>query len=151
MNGKPMKTGFQIFIDKAKSSTPLEVWGDSTKGRDIVYVKDVINAFIKAINNDTAKGLYNITSGKRLTLLEEAQTIAKIFWGDETKPEIIQRPEIANHIDSFVYDISKAKKELNWEPEFTFEKMLLDFIEEDKNNTFGYLIEKRKEMLNEGG
>ena len=110
----------------------------------------MINAFIKAINSENAKGLFNITSGKRLTLLEEAQTIAKVFWGDKTNPVIIEKPEIANHIDSFVYDINRAKNELDWAPEFSFEDMLYDFIKEGDSNTFGYLIEKRKQLLKDG-
>jgi UDP-glucose 4-epimerase len=146
-DGKPIKTGFQIFIEKAKSCQPLEVWGDSSRGRDIVYIKDVISAFIKAINSETAKGLFNITSGKQLSLIEEVRTIAKVFWGDNTLPVIIERPEINNYIDTFVYDISKAKTELNWTPKYSFEDMLHDYIQEGNCNTFGFLIEKRKQMF----
>jgi UDP-glucose 4-epimerase len=148
-DGKPIKTGFQIFIDKAMACQPLEVWGNSSVGRDIVYVKDVIDAFIKAINNNEASGLYNITSGKKLTLMEEAKTIAKVFWGDNTSPVIIEKPEINNGIDSFYYDITKAKQELNWEPQYTFEDMLHDFIKEGDSQKYSYLLDKRKQMLNE--
>ena len=149
-DGKPIKTGFQIFIDNAKSCKPIEVWGDGNKGRDIVYIKDVIDAFIKAIHHQEAKGLYNITSGTRLTLKEEAETIAKVFWGDNSKPIILSRPEKENNIDNFLYDIKKAKRELDWEPKYNFEQMLYDFIKEADNNTFSYLVEKRKMMLKEG-
>ena len=146
-DGKPIKTGFQIFIDNAKACKPIEVWGNSSKGRDIVYVKDVIAAFLKAINNIHAKGLFNITSGKRLTLREEAETIAKVFWAGDSKPIIIEKPEKENNIDNFLYDNSKAKQELDWTPKYSFEDMLYDFIKEGDNNTFGYLIENRKKML----
>ena len=149
-DGKPIKTGFQIFMDSAKACKPLEVWGDGNVGRDIVYVKDVIAAFIKAISSESAKGLYNITSGKRITLKEEAETIARVFWGDSTKPQVIDKPEKTNSVDSFLYDINKAKKELGWTPKFSFEDMLLDYIKENSNNSFGYLVEKRKMMLKEG-
>jgi UDP-glucose 4-epimerase len=149
-DGKPIKTGFQIFMENAMACKPLEVWGDGNVGRDIIYIKDVISAFVKAINNDKAHGLYNITSGKRISLNEEAETIAKVFWGDESKPVIIEKPEKENNIDNFLYDISKAKRELDWDPQYSFEDMLYDFIKEGDNNTFGYLIEKRKMMLKEG-
>jgi UDP-glucose 4-epimerase len=146
-DGKQIKTGFQIFIEKAIACQPLEVWGDSSKGRDIIYVKDVISAFIKAINNKNAQGLFNITSGKRLTLREEAETIAKVFWGDKTSPVIIEKPEMPNHMDSFLYDISKAKKELDWSPQYSFEEMLYDYIKENDDKKFSFLIEKRKRMF----
>jgi len=148
-NGKPIKTGFQIFIENALSCKPLEVWGDWLKGRDIIYIKDVIAAFIKAINNEQARGLYNITSGRYLTLKEEAETIARVFWADESSPIILQKPDKPNDIDSFVYDISKAEEELGWSPAYDFEAMLIDYIEESKNKNFEFLIEKRKRMLDE--
>ena len=148
-DGKPIKTGFQIFIDKAMACQQLEVWGDSSRGRDIVYVKDVIDAFIKGIEHETASGLFNITSGKRLTLREEADTIAHVFWGNESKPIILERPEIPNSVDSFLYDISKAKQELGWEPKYSFKDMLLDYIKEGDAKKFDHLVEKRKRMLNE--
>ena len=56
-NGKETTTGFQAFIDQAASGMPIEIWGDPDVGRDIIYVKDVVNAFILALNNTTAKGL----------------------------------------------------------------------------------------------
>lgn len=147
MDGKPIKTGFQIFMENAIACKPLEVWGDSSKCRDIVYIKDVVSAFEKSINNDKVNGLFNITSGKSLTLWEEAETIANVFWGDDSEPIIIKRPEKENHIDAFLYDISKAKKELDWSPKYSFEEMLLDYKNEEKKEKFNYLIEKRQKMF----
>jgi UDP-glucose 4-epimerase len=149
MDGKPIKTGFRIFIDNAKSCKPIELWGDSSKGRDIVYVKDVVAAFVKAIENEKASGLYNISSGYALTLREEAETIAKVFWGSNTQPIITEYPEKQNNIESYVYDISKAERELNWKPAYKFKDMLMDIIIEEKNSRFDFLVEKRKRMLSE--
>ena len=149
-DGKPIKTGFQIFIDNAKACKPIELWGDANKGRDIIYIKDVISAFVKALKIKDVKGLFNITSGTRLTLREEAEIIAKVFWGDDSKPVFIERPDKQNSIDNFLYDIAKAKNELGWSPVYSFEDMLHDFIKEGQTNTFGYLLEKRKAMLKNG-
>ena len=72
--------------------------------------------------------------------------ISKVFWGKKSNPIIINKPEIENNIESFHYDISKAQKELDWKPEFSFEDMLYDFKIEEKLKNFEYLIEKRKKM-----
>ena len=148
-NGKPIKTGFQTFIENAMSCKPLEVWGDITVGRDILYVKDVVSALQKAIGNESAGGLYNISSAYRLTLKEEAETIARVFWGDNSRPEIIMRPDKSHTMDSFVYDNSKARQELGWSPQYSFETMLYDYKNELEMNRFAFLIEKRKKMFNE--
>jgi UDP-glucose 4-epimerase len=148
-NGKPEITGFLTFIEKAMACEPLEMWGDSSIGRDIIYVKDVVSAFIKALNNDKVQGLFNITSGKYLTLREQVEITAKIFWGDNTIPKIVELREKPNNMDSFLYDNNKAKEVFNWSPQYTFEEMLLDYKEEMKSKKFEYLIEKRKMLLKE--
>lgn len=146
-DGKPLKTGFQLFIEKAMACEPLEIWGDGEVGRDIIYVKDVISAFMKAITNDSASGLYNITSGRYLTLRAQAEAIAKMFWNADSTPVIIDRPDKANGMDSFLYDISKAEAELGWAPIYSFEDMLLDYQREVESKRFEYLINKRRKML----
>lgn len=145
--GKPIKTGFQIFIEKAIACQPLEIWGNGDVGRDIIYIKDVVSAFIKAITNPAVSGLFNITSGNYLTLRAQAETIAKLFWGATTQPIFIERPELSNGMDSFLYDNSKAKRELEWIPKFTFEDMLIDYKKEMESKRYEYLLNKRKTMF----
>ncbi|MDK9707989.1 MAG: NAD(P)-dependent oxidoreductase [Desulforhopalus sp.] len=146
-DGKPIKTGFQIFIEKAMACQPLEIWGDPDVGRDIVYVKDVVSAFLQAIAIHTASGLFNIASGNYLTLRAQAETIAELFWGAKTQPVIIERPEKSNGMDSFLYDISKAKRDLEWSPKFSFKEMLIDYKAEMESERYKYLLDKRKTMF----
>lgn len=145
--GVPIKTGFQVFIEKAMACEPLEVWGDGSIGRDIIYVKDVVSAFVKAIESDSAAGLYNITSGQYLTLRGQAEAIAKLFWGVNAPPIIVDRPEKDNGMDAFLYDISRAKADLNWAPIYSFEDMLVDYKKESDSKRFEGLVNKRKKML----
>ncbi len=146
-DGVPIKTGFQIFIEKAQACEPLEIWGDGNVGRDIIYVKDVVSAFMLAIESTSASGLYNITSGQYLTLRKQAEIIAKLFWGSNSPPVIVERPEKPNGMDAFLYAIGKAQRELGWTPRYTFEDMLIDYRKEADSRRFKYLVEKRKKML----
>lgn len=143
-NGKPVKTGFKIFIENAIAGKPLEVWGDCKTGRDIVYVKDVVSAIILALKSDRASGLYNIASGKPLSLEQEAKGIIKVFSSRENPSVIIYRPDKPNSIKPFLYDISKAKKELGWHPQYSFEEMLLDYRIEMESARFDFLLKKRE-------
>ena len=52
-------------------------------------------------------------------------------------------------MDSFVYDNSKAKAELDWSPQYNFEALLIDYKKEVENNKFGFLIEKRNQLFKE--
>jgi UDP-glucose 4-epimerase len=146
-DGKPIKTGFQVFIESAERSLPIELWGDPSNGRDIVYVKDVVAAFQAALAKSGIGGLYNISSGRRLSLAEQAQSIIRVFSPPERPSEIRYRPEKPNLIESYFYDIEKAKRALGWQPTYSFEDMLLDYRREMESGRFDYLVEKRRMQL----
>ena len=146
-DGKRMKTGFQVFIDNASAGTALELWGNPDLGRDIIYVKDVVSALLAAVETTDAHGLFNIASGYRLTLREQAETIAQLFWPKNGSPEFIFRPDKANDIEPYVYDIGKAQRELNWQPRYSFRDMLIDYQKEERSARYVYLINKRSQMF----
>jgi UDP-glucose 4-epimerase len=146
-NGKPIKTGFQSLIEQAKEGAVIEVWGDATVGRDIIYVKDVVSAFLAGIENEGARGLYNITSGYRLTLDEQVKTIIKVFWPKGKEVLVKNLKDKTHYLDDFVYDNTKAKNDFHWKPQFDFESLLRDYEKEIKKGRFDFLIKKRKEMF----
>jgi UDP-glucose 4-epimerase len=146
-DGKPIKTGFQIFIERARQGAPIELWGDPENGRDIVYVKDVVAAIELALEKRGVGGLLNISSGRKLTLREQADVIVRTFSKPASPSPIVERRDIANNIENYVYDISKAKRVLGWEPKYAFEDMLRDYESEAESGRFAFLVEKRKRML----
>ena len=140
-NGKPYKTGLLTFIEKAIHELPLVVYGDPLVGRDVVYVKDVCFAITKSMASENAKGVYNISSGRILTLEEEAETIVDVFCDKDRKSAIIYDATKSNDIEPCLYDIQKAKKDMDWEPVYAdFRDMMVDFknemLKEDKHKLF---------------
>lgn len=146
-DGKPLTTGFQVFINNAMQGKALEIWGDFNKGRDIIYVKDVVSAFICALKATNISGLYNISSGKESTLKEEAECIAREFWPQGSQPQFIYKPDIPNNIEPYFYDISKAEHDLGWVPRYSFSDMIADYKKELETERFLVLVEKRKQMM----
>jgi len=59
---------------------------------------------------------------------------------------MIFRPDKPNSIRPFVYDISKAKRDLGWGPTYSFKEMLLDYKEEEKKGRFSFLLKKKKQV-----
>lgn len=149
-DGEPLKTGFQIFTEKASQGEPLEIWGDPSIGRDIIYVKDVVSAFILALKKDTISGLYNISSGRLTTLKEEAECIANEFWPQGSEPKYVYRPNKQNNIESYFYDIAKAKEDFGWSPQYSMSEMIKDYRKEQKTEKFKYLVKKRQDMMDQG-
>ncbi len=142
-DGKRLVTGFEIFMEKARSGQDLEVWGDAQRGRDIVSVKDVADAIYLALHSPNAKGTYNICSGRKVTLEEEARAMIEVF-GDKNRSKIVYRPEKKNSLRPFVYDISKAKKDFGWKPKRSFVDILKDYQEEERLSSFDFLVRKKE-------
>lgn len=145
VDGKWYKSGFQVFIEKAMSGEDIEIYGDKTISRDVVYVKDVVMAFIKAIESPRAKGVYNITSGMAHTLEEQVKDIIEVFSPEKKKSRIVHRPEIPNHSQSYLFDIKKAQKDFNYMPQYVpFRTLLLDYKEEMEKSRFEHLLNHQK-------
>lgn len=144
VNGKIVKSGLQIFIDKAKVGEKIEVYGDLS--RDIVYVKDVAQAYYKAAKSEKTYGLYNITSGRTTTLLEQAEVCASLFARDDNhKSEIIYRDDIKNNSISYLFSIEKAKSDFGYNPKFSvFEDLMLDYIKELNRGVYSELFSNRE-------
>lgn len=127
INGKYVKSGLQIFIEKAQKGESITIFGNKDLSRDVVYVKDVAHAFYLAIKNENTYGLYNMTSGKGVTLQEQAEVIAEVFKNDK-KSEIIYDPNVGNNTPSYLFSVEKAKRDFGYEPEYAdFKKMMMDY------------------------
>ena len=78
---------------KLKSSAPVELWGSGTPMREFLFVDDMAEAVVFALENKLPEYLYNIGTGEDLTIKQLAETIQKItkhrgeiIW-DATKPD----------------------------------------------------------------
>jgi UDP-glucose 4-epimerase len=130
--------GYRYFIQKAINSEPIEIWGDPQRSKDIVYVKDFNQMLNKAIESDLKKGFYNVATGIPTTLEEQIRGVVEVFSPDNNPSEIIYRPEKPSQ-NSYLYDIENAKKELGYEPQFSYIAMLEDMKKEMNGNRFDHL------------
>ncbi len=122
---------FHLFIKKALVSEPIEVWGKHDVVRDLVYVKDVVNAIIKSLKNKKAKGLYNIGSGVGLTIEDEVKAIIEAFSPKDKPSRIVYRPDIeVTDTRSYIFNISKAKRDFGYVPVYSYLDAMKDFKEE---------------------
>ena len=144
VGGKPWIPGMTTFIRKAMAGETIEVWGDCSRGRDLVYVKDVVSAFIRAIDSTTAHGLYNIASGVRTSLDEEVKGIIEVFSPPEHRSAILYRPDKPDMLKTYLYDISKAKRDLNYDVRYPLLRWLQDFKHEMISQRFTHLIRREK-------
>jgi CDP-paratose 2-epimerase len=125
------------FIIAAVMGRPMTIYGDGKQVRDILHVNDLINAYDLAVEKiDIAKGqVYNLGGGpvnvmsiwaefapKLEKMLDKTLNPARGDWrpGDQRV---------------FYADVSKAKKELGWEPKVSVDEgvqMLFDWVNANK-------------------
>ena len=136
-NGDYTKSTFEIFVEKAIKGEDIEVWGNNEIKRDHVYVKDVLSAIECSIMAKNVSGIFNIASGKGYSLYEEAQVIAKVFASNNVISKVTLDETKNGLTRGYEYSIEKAKKELNWNPEFAdYEKMLRDYKKEMESKKY---------------
>ena len=97
---------------KAKlNNTPLKLWGSGTPMREFLFADDMAEAVIFALENELPEYLYNIGSGKDITIKELAETIQKVTGH---QGEIIWDTEKPDGTPRKLMDVSKMKA-LGWE------------------------------------
>ena len=144
VNGKYYKTGIQTFIENAEAGKDIEIWGDPQISRDIIYVKDVARAFALALRSDKTYGLYNMTSGTEVTLEEQVQTVIDVF-GPGKGSKIVYRPDKPNNTPSFLFDMTKAKEDFGFVPEYlSYRAIMEDYKKELESGRWDKFIASRR-------
>lgn len=129
VDGIQRKIGYRLLIDKARAGEPIEVWGDSSRVKDMVYVKDFCQMLYKALFVDKSCGYYNVGTGVGTSLLDQIKGMVEIFGENGRKSEIIMRPDKPN-APQYIMDITPAVKDLGYEPKYNYLEMLRDFKQE---------------------
>jgi len=147
-DGRPEVSVFRMFVAKAMRGEPIEIWGEHKTVRDLVYVKDVVAAFIGALNSEKASGLYTIGSGVGLTIDQEAKAIIAAFSPPDKPSKIVYRPDIAEvKRKDQIFSIEKAKRDFGYVPKYSYEAAMRDFKKEMESGRFRHLEAKQEEVL----
>ncbi len=113
------------FTRKISDQMPLEIFGDGLQTRDFVSIDDIVNSIYKSISNDR-KGIYNIASGKTITIKELAEKMILI---SGEKLDIKYLLSQKDDIRFSQADISLAKKHLGYAPKNPIEQGLEELLE----------------------
>ena len=114
---------FIQLIDKGKN---ISVFGDGTSKRDYTYITDIIDGVMKAVENCEGYEIYNLGESKTVELRE---LIGVIESNLNKKADIEQLPEQSGDMHVTYADISKAKKELGYDPKVRIDAGVKMFVE----------------------
>ena len=101
------------FIIQALRGEPLTVYGDGSQTRSFCYVDDLIEGFLRLMEQDEHSGPVNLGNPTENTMLELAQAVLDVTGSDsELKYEPLPKDDPKRRCP----DISLAKEVLNWQP-----------------------------------
>jgi UDP-glucuronate decarboxylase len=114
------------FIVQALKGENLTVYGDGSQTRSFCYVDDLIEGFVRLMNQDKTVGPVNIGNPGEFTMLQLAELVLKKVGG---KSKITNLPLPSDDPKQRRPDITLAKEVLGWEPKVPLEQGLDRTIE----------------------
>lgn len=119
---------FTKLIDEEKS---IPFYGDGSSSRDYTYIDDIIEGINCAINRINGYQLFNLGESNIITLNHLVTTIENAL----NKKAILNRqPMQPGDVTKTYADISKAKSEIGYNPNFDFETGINEFVKWYKDN-----------------
>ena len=109
------------FIVQALNGEDLTIYGDGSQTRSFCYVDDLIEGFIRMMNQDKIIGPVNIGNPGEFTMLELAREVLDLTG---SKSKIVYKPLPGDDPKMRRPDISLAKEALGWEPAIPLRKGL---------------------------
>lgn len=114
------------FIVQALKGEDLTIYGDGSQTRSFCYVDDLIEAFVRMMDQDEIIGPVNIGNPGEFTMLDLAHAVLK---QTGSKSKIVYQPLPGDDPKMRRPDISLAKKALGWEPKVELREGLQKTIE----------------------
>lgn len=115
------------FAERLTRGLPLIIYGDGLQKRDFVHVSDVVKAVWLALTKPGAEGVFNIASGKPVSINKLAKSMSKLV--DIENPQMIHEKPRKGDIRQSHGDYSKAKKTLGFTPETELEDGLSGLLD----------------------
>lgn len=105
-----------IFASRLLNGNRPMVFEDGGQRRDFVHVKDVMDAFLLALESPSAGGkVFNIGSGHSITIAQVARRIPAAMGRPDLRPQILGKAR-AGDIRHCFADISRARQVLGFTP-----------------------------------
>jgi UDP-glucose 4-epimerase len=110
-----------VFLGRIAKGQAIDVWGDGSNVKDFVYIGDLIEGIFRAAFSDTQSRVFNMGSGIGHSVNDIVRMIT----------EKVGRPVSVNYLPKEKFDVSRislditrARKELGWEPGISLDEGL---------------------------
>lgn len=130
LNGEKRMLPWRYMIRRCINGENLEVYGDPTRKKELLYIKDFARAIARAVETHEC-GIFNLPGYKPYSLDEMVDGIMNAFASPDAKK--IYRPDMPDTPQILLSHV-KSEAVLGWKPVWTWEAACLDMKEESQTN-----------------
>ncbi|MBC8267000.1 MAG: NAD-dependent epimerase/dehydratase family protein [Flavobacteriales bacterium] len=135
-----------IFSTRILNGNNIDIYEDGKESRDFVYISDVVDATILALEKSEANHqIFNVGSGVATTVSEVAETLKSLYQSD-VEISISKKYRLGDIRHNYA-DLTKIKKDLGFKPTFDFKTGITNFVAWVKTQKINE--DKYEESLNE--
>ena len=129
------------LVKQALADEPLTVYGDGTQTRCFGHVTDVIDGFLRLLDEPRAVGeMFNVGTSEEVTILELTRRVIALT-GSSSEVRLIPFHEAYTKgfedIERRVPDTTKLQALTGWRPTFTLDDILVETIAHARGATSG--------------
>lgn len=118
------------FTSLIMNDMEVPVYGDGSTERDYTFIKDIIDGVVKAIDwvdfEQARYGIFNLGESRTISILKMIETIEKVTG---KKARIKNLPMQPGDVNRTFADVTKAKKDLGYNPTTEFEEGIRVFVD----------------------
>jgi UDP-glucose 4-epimerase len=105
-----------IFVDKALNGEPLTIAGDGSQSRRFVYVEDLADGVVRALQPIAANRVYNLVGEEEMTIRQ----LAELVRDEVGDVEVVRVPGRSGDFQGATISGRRAERELGWTATTTF-------------------------------
>jgi nucleoside-diphosphate-sugar epimerase len=109
------------FVKAVLNNESIKIYGSGEQKLDLIYIDDITDILSKVIEIPELKGVFNIGSGKSVSINELATIVSEFGKKIFNKKVKIERIKRAGDYDRYV-SIDKIKNAIGWKPKITLER-----------------------------
>lgn len=114
-----------IFTNRMLRGQVCTIYGDGKQTRDFVHVHDVAEVNLRVLTAGDGE-IYNIATGVESSVLEVVAAL-EAAWG---RPIAVEHaPPRVGEVKRIALDVSKARRELGWEPRYALREGIAQTLE----------------------
>ncbi|MEK7481283.1 MAG: aminotransferase class I/II-fold pyridoxal phosphate-dependent enzyme [Patescibacteria group bacterium] len=117
------------FVNNALAGKPIVIQGDGSQARNFVYVKDLAEGNVAALNPAAANQTYNLDGIRPVSIKEVAEIVQSFILGTEIQ-YVEARP---GDFKGFAASSEKAWRELGWRAHTDIREGIRQYIEWARN------------------